>query len=379
MPLTMLLPVLLTDAEKVHVLGEMSTKLTALEVEKAAKKAATADYNERIKNLEGSIHGLNESIKSNTVDREVEISREPNPFSGKAKIFRLDRTPPEFVKEVEMDDDEAQMRIGEAAIPGRGTNLADHRTEEQEAAGSPEEAEEMRAQRLAAEREERVALLAAELTERAMVVQLPTVDGATLQFAGTIVTGEAPMAVTYEQIRETADEARAAVARNAAEHITAMQEEAETKARAAAAPAAPDPIDAIMEKLAERIVLEEKPGGKFLAHIDGAIEGLPGRQGFSGPIRATAKETTDEMLAGLRQLLQDNRPWVEAIEVSKQNEINRLAADQQADDTATKKRLLKVPAGAKSKRKLKVTDDKGGTLAEGGDGPDVTPPAGAAF
>lgn len=390
----MLLPVLLTEAEKVLVLGDLSQKLTALEQAKAAKKAASADHNETIKNLEGSIHGLNQSIISGTVDREVEVERRPIPFAGKVGIYRMDRDPAgELVREEHMDDDERQLRLGDTALPGgKVTNLADHqRTEEQAVAGSPEEAEEIRAQRLAAEREERVAALAAELTDNAHVIEVPR-EGLPPLFAGTITHGEGDATVLYEQQRDTAEEARAAVARHAAQAITAAQEEAEAKARAEATPppaAANDPIERIMAELSARVVIEERPGGMLLARIDGAIEGLPGRQGFSGPIRATAQETIDETLAGVRQLLKDNRTWVEAIETSKKNEVARLAGEQHADDAATKKRLLKVPKGAKSKR-LKVTDEAGAVLAEGGaadelpaPGPapevDTTPGPGEAF
>lgn len=387
-----LLPVELTEGEKVRVLGDLSQNLTALEEARAAKKSATAQHNDTIKNLEGSIHRLNESIKSSTVDREVEIEREPNPFSGKVKIYRLDRDPKEFVKEVEMDPDEAQLRFSDATLPGgkngKVTNLADHLTEEQALAGTPEEAEAMRDAKLAAAREERVAALAAELTDKAHVVEVPR-EGLPPLFAGTITHGEGEATVLFEQQRETAAEARAAVARHAAQAITSALEAAEAAARAAETPPAADPIEAIMTELAGRVVLEEKPGGMFLARIDGAIEGLPGRQGFSGPIRATAQETIDETLAGIRQLLHDNRPWVDAIAASKNNEIARLAGEQFADDVATKKRLLKVPKGAKSRR-VKVTDEKGEVLAEGvaaedapapGPAPevDVTPPIDGAF
>lgn len=381
---TMLLPIELTETEKVNVLNDLSLKLTALEAAKAAKKAATAEHNEEIKNLEGSIHGLNESIKAGTVDRDVEVEREANGFAGKVKIWRLDRTPKEFVKEVDMDPDEAQLRFKDASVPGPGgkvTNLADHQTEEQALANTPEEAEELRAQRLQDEREERVAALAAELTDTVHVEEvLPEgIDGVAPTFRGKLTYDT----IDYEQTRDTAEEAKAAAARHAADHITAMQEEA-AAVLAASAPITPDPIENIMAALAVRVVIEER-GADFLARIDGAIEGLPGRNGFSGPIRPTVQETTDEMLANVRQLLQDSRPWAEAVaasaETQRQNEIDKLAADQAADATATSKKLLKVPRGAKSRKTVKVVDEKGATLAEGSSdpAPDVTPPPGLEF
>ncbi len=152
MPNTMLLPIELTEAERLLVLTDLSAKLTDLEALEAEKSAIP----ERIKGLKAAINHLNHSIKTNTVERDVEIREEPNTFAGTVKIFRVDTGA--WVKDRDMDPDERQLRLGDAAVPGGPVpdNVRDLRAEEQ-TAETPEEAEELRQQRLAAEEIERLA------------------------------------------------------------------------------------------------------------------------------------------------------------------------------------------------------------------------------
>lgn len=382
---TMMLRVELSEVDRLKVLDDLSGKLTKLEDLEAMKTSLP----EKIKNLRGSIHHMNESLKARQMEREVEIREEPNGFSGTISVYRVDTG--ELVTERPMDPDERQLRLGETAIPGRITNLADARTEEQVVAGTPEEAEELRAARLKAEREERIGTLAAELTDKAVVTTLdPIEEGAAPRFKGTITHGEGDAAIVFEIGHETAEEAKTTVCRRAAEGIVAIQEEAEAAARAAAAPA--DPIDATIAAVASRVLIKEE-GDLFFARIDGAIDGLPDSDGFSGPVRTTTVEATDALLAELRTALkeagQHATTWSDVEEASRQAEIKRLAEDQEKDAAKDgPKTFLKAPKGAKSKR-VKVTDEKGETLSEGAadeppapgpdPGVDTTPPVDGAF
>lgn len=163
MPKTALLPVQITDAEKLVILADLSVMLT--EVEKL--KAEKARLPEAIKTIEGSMQMKNHALVAGVIEREVEIREEANPFSAKVKIFRVDTG--EYVREREMDPEEAQMQLGNSSVPGPAPDnvrsLAEDRekTEEQLAAGTPEEAEALREARLADEQAARVNELVAAL------------------------------------------------------------------------------------------------------------------------------------------------------------------------------------------------------------------------
>ncbi len=155
MPKTMLLPVQITDTEKLVILGEVSLALTEVEKLEAEKKRLP----EAIKTLLGSIHLKNHALAAGVIERDVEIREEPNAFAAKVKVFRVDTG--ELVKERNMDPEEAQLLLGNSSVPGptpdnvRSLAEAREKTEEQLAAGTPEEAELIRQQRLAAEAAER--------------------------------------------------------------------------------------------------------------------------------------------------------------------------------------------------------------------------------
>jgi hypothetical protein len=351
---TMRLPVELTDPEKVNVLGEMSDVVTAIEAAKADKKIAMDGHNKKIASLEAKLHSINESIKSSTVDRDVEIEIEKFPLAGKAKIWRVDRTPKEFVKEVSLDPEEAQLLIKGSVVDGgasgKVTNMADHvPTEEQVVAGTPEEAEELRAARIAAEREERVGSLAAELSEK-VTVDPVDVDGVG-KFQARLPFADADGNRCLEETADTADAAKMAVSRAMAENIIAAEEQ--SKAAGAAAARVADRIERIVAVVRESIVLEER-GADLVAIFRGEVECLPGRDSFSGEAKPTAQEAIDDLITGIRKLLEDRKEWMMVAEASAENErqaeIAKLAGEQASDRAATTKATLKVPKGARSRR-----------------------------
>jgi len=204
MPKSAFLPVTITDAEKLVILGEVSAALEALEKLEAEKKRLP----EAIKTLLGSIHLKNHALAAGVIEREVEIREEPNAFAAKVKIFRVDTG--EFVRERAMDPDEAQMLLGQSAVPGpspdnvRSMAEARERTEEQLAAATPEEAEAIRAERLNAERAQRMEDLIAALT----VDVADRGDGSFVARVEGAVPGVASADGLSGPIRETADAAR---------------------------------------------------------------------------------------------------------------------------------------------------------------------------
>lgn len=200
----MLLPVTITDSEKLIILAEVSTALTEVEKLEAEKKRLP----EAIKTLLGSIHLKNHALAAGVIEREVEIREEPNAFAATVKRFRVDTG--EEVASRSMDPEEAQMQLGNSSVPAKDNvrSLAEARekTEEQLAAGTPEEAEALRNARLADEQMERVAGLIADLT-------ITVGDRGDGTFVAQVVDGEVPGVAQAKglagPIRATADEARA--------------------------------------------------------------------------------------------------------------------------------------------------------------------------
>jgi len=296
MPKTMLLPVTITDTEKLVILGEVSLALTEVEKLEAEKKRLP----EAIKTLLGSIHLKNHALSAGVIEREVEIREESNAFAAKVKVFRVDTG--ELVEERPMDPEEAQMQLGQSSVPGPAPDnvrsLAEHRekSEEQLAAGTPEEAEALREARLADER------------------------------AGRL------------------NEALAALTVN----------------------------------------IVDRGDGTFVASVDGKVPGLAGEGGLTGPIRETADVARVDLINEIRRLAEGSTTWDDvaaaSAEAQRQAEIDKLAAEQQAEAAKEPKRLLKAPKGAKGK-KLKVQDGEGNPLPppEDPNGVDTTPPPGLGF
>lgn len=158
MPSTLRLPVPMTTDERLTVTDNLSEALTSLEAEKGKKKDANHELNAAIKTLEATVHSLNQSLITGTIEREIEVKEETDLFRGVVVTIRLDTGA--AVKERPLEPDERQMSLGEPLVPGAVTDIdaeRKKRTDEQNMAGSPDEAEEMRDARLAAEAAEREA------------------------------------------------------------------------------------------------------------------------------------------------------------------------------------------------------------------------------
>ena len=201
MPKCMLLPVTITDTEKLVILDEVSVMLTEVEKLEAEKKRLP----EAIKTLLGSLHLKNHALSAGVIEREVEIREEANPFSAKVQRWRVDTG--EQLADRSMDPDEAQMMLGQSAVPGptpdnvRSLAEARERTEEQLAAGTPEEAEALRMARLADEAASRAAETIDQLMAGA-TVEVHGPDGyvATVPAAPGLASGHAgPIRATPEE------------------------------------------------------------------------------------------------------------------------------------------------------------------------------------
>lgn len=151
------LPVVITDTEKLVILAEQSALIAEIEKLKAEK----ARLPEAIKTLEGALYLKNHALVAGVIEREVEIREEANGFSANVQRWRVDTG--ERLADRVMDPEEKQMSLGKSSVPGptpdNVRSLAEHRekTEEQLAAGTPEEAEALRVARLADEAAARAA------------------------------------------------------------------------------------------------------------------------------------------------------------------------------------------------------------------------------
>jgi hypothetical protein len=275
MPKTMPLPVTITDAEKLVILAEVSGLLTDIEALEAEKKALP----EKIKTRMGSVNMKNHALAAGVIEREVEIREEPNAFSAKVKIFRVDTGA--FVEERNMDPEEAQMQLGQSSVPGptpdNVRSLAEHRekTEEQLAAGTPEEAEALREARLADERDarinEQVAALPVEIIARgpeAFVAQ---------------VTGEVPGVASARglsgPIRSTPEQAKADLLAEVRNMIVGV----EVAAAVGAATAQAEVAELVAEQAEDDATTKPK---KLLQ----APKGHKGKKGGKGKAAAPAGE-----------------------------------------------------------------------------------------
>lgn len=214
MPLTMMLPCTLTDADRLRIEGEKTGKLKEQEDVEAQKKEAVRGYNVTLKALKAEIHDLNESHRTGTELRDVEIEERPDYKAGIIFIHRLDTG--DCVKERAIDPDERQVKLG---IDGPKLGSVDgEKADEQREASTPEEAEALRAERLASERAERISAAVQEARERIAI----TSDGgeeegdwkATLQFGNRVLEAEAA----------TAAAAADGVAQQVTEHLEGMED-----------------------------------------------------------------------------------------------------------------------------------------------------------
>jgi hypothetical protein len=145
MPKYLRLPVHLTEHEELTIHRQISEALVEIEEIETEKK--------RIKPLRERISMLNQTIETGTVERDVEVEDRQDPVTGKAVLWRVDRNEP--VNTRALDPEERQLVIGERPGPAPTEELgaADAtKAEEQTAAATPEEAEQLRDSRLAEEK-----------------------------------------------------------------------------------------------------------------------------------------------------------------------------------------------------------------------------------
>lgn len=133
---------------------DLTVALDNLEILQREKKELPG----RIKGLEARVHELKEAVKARRVTRDVEVDEIPDFASGLMHIHRKDTGLK--ISDRPLRDDERQVPLG--TVNGRLADLS----EEQAAAATPEEAEDLRAARLAQERAERIAATVAEAKPR---------------------------------------------------------------------------------------------------------------------------------------------------------------------------------------------------------------------
>jgi hypothetical protein len=150
---TALLPVELTDADRLDIQRDLSGVIVSLETVEAEKREEVREYNGTIKGYKKKIKELNDSLVSGRIQREVEVEERSDFIRGVVETYRLDRQPPEVVATRQIDPDERQVGLGldGPTVGGETADLTEEQTAE-----TPEEAESLREERLAVERSERV-------------------------------------------------------------------------------------------------------------------------------------------------------------------------------------------------------------------------------
>lgn len=237
---TLRLPVPLTVNEKLTVSDEMSTAITALETVKKEKAEVVKVFNGRIKTHETTIHDLNEALKTGTVEREVEVREDIDYPAGVVRTMRLDTDPPTEVSTRAIDPDERQIGLG--LDSPKLTTVDGDRAEEQVEASTPEEAEQLYAERLAQEKAERISAAVTVAREQVTIETMP--EGGP-KWRATVKYGERELAAHGE----TPEEAKEKVIEIL---VAALQEDED----AAPAPSWED-VQAASKAEAERAELEK--------------------------------------------------------------------------------------------------------------------------
>lgn len=156
---TMRLPCELKDPDRLVLQKSLTAALKAQEEAEAEKAEKMKEVNARIKEHKTTVHTLNTSLDTGFIEREVEIRYEKDVFNGVVRTIRLDDN--SVVDTRALDAEERQVDIEERLLKGGKDAtvlpLNGDATEEQRLADDPEEAEEMRNERLAKEAAERLA------------------------------------------------------------------------------------------------------------------------------------------------------------------------------------------------------------------------------
>ncbi len=217
----MMLKCELSDADRLRISAQQTATIKARELVEVQKKAAMAGFNETLKEHRVREHDLNESLLSGSELRDVDVETRKDPLSGKEETWRLDTN--ERIRTADIDPDERQVLM---SLPNPGAidiGSGPDATDEQRDASTPEEAEALRAERLAGERAERISAGVTEARERIHVVGDGTEPDApwvaTLQYGNVVLTAS----------KSTAAEA----ADDIAQQVVALLEAAEDEAAAA--------------------------------------------------------------------------------------------------------------------------------------------------
>lgn len=108
---TRLLPVALTESERLAIGESVEAKATEIEIVEADKRAAVAKHNSALKELRGELSRLRTNFRNHSEEREVECREEPGE-GGTIRVIRLDTG--EFVGDVReegADGDERQLGL----------------------------------------------------------------------------------------------------------------------------------------------------------------------------------------------------------------------------------------------------------------------------
>jgi hypothetical protein len=332
---TLPLPVKLTDADRLVISRDQNEAISAEEVATEKKKEVTKEHNRVIKGHRKRIKELSLALISGTIDREVEVEDRADYARGVVETFRLDTKPPEVVKTRPIDPDERQIKLDTAIKKAIASDAKTAPlTDEQIFASSPEEAEELRAQRLVAEKKERerqdaavawlnglqakIHVFPAEEDEDGFCAKIGAVDG----FAWTIMSADG----------QTEDEARKALGDQLIAQFILVAEKKERERQ-----------ERILTKLGElipKITVQVLEAG-------GAVARVEAETWISEADGGTEEDATKALRVKLIAILE-----------SHEDEIEKLTAEQGADAARSKSRVgLKAPAGAKGKKTKRAETD----------------------
>lgn len=149
---TMTLPVPMTDAEIVGIGDAMSDALARLEAVRNEKKIAVSGFNRQIGGIEEELDELAKQQREKVKKADVEIVTEYDAVHREMIIRRCDTNEVVSRRPATLEERQPDLPLPEGAETAEAGP-----TEEQVLADTPEQAEEMRAERIEAEGAERKA------------------------------------------------------------------------------------------------------------------------------------------------------------------------------------------------------------------------------
>jgi hypothetical protein len=192
------LPIDLSDADVKVLAVQLAEALDRKESVEREKKIAMDDFKSQIDALTKRIHELKESVRNGRGEVETEVDERPG-VPGIIDLFR--KGTDEKVGERPMSDADRQGNLPLAAAAGNDVE----RSDEQENADSPEDAERMRIDRLEAEHNEAIDARVAAAAET--VVLTPLDEG----FMAEVKILDGGPVGALQATGDTEDDAKAAV------------------------------------------------------------------------------------------------------------------------------------------------------------------------